>query len=108
MLHVSETWPVRKENKVALQQAEMIMVRWMCGVKVKDRFPSDKLGERLRIDHMISVLQQDRLQRYQHVLQKEDNNSEKKCMKFQTKRKTRGLGDRLWKKTVKHTEHGLY
>ena len=30
MLHGSETWPVRKENVVALQRAEMRMVRWMC------------------------------------------------------------------------------
>jgi len=27
MLHGSETWPVRKENVVALQRAEMRMVR---------------------------------------------------------------------------------
>ena len=33
MLHGSETWPVRKENVVALQPAEMSMVRWICGVK---------------------------------------------------------------------------
>ena len=37
MLHGSETWPVRKENEVALQRAEVRMVRWMCNVKVKDR-----------------------------------------------------------------------
>jgi len=36
MLHGSEIWPVRKENEVALQQAEMRMVRWMCGVKLQD------------------------------------------------------------------------
>ena len=36
MLHGSETWPVRKENVVALQRAEMRMVRWMYGVKIKD------------------------------------------------------------------------
>ena len=34
MLHGSETWPVRKENDVALQRAEMRMVRWMCNVKI--------------------------------------------------------------------------
>jgi len=38
MLHGSETWPVRNENEVALQWAEMRMVRWMChflcGVKL--------------------------------------------------------------------------
>jgi len=27
---------LRKENEVALQQAEMRMVRWMCDIKVKD------------------------------------------------------------------------
>ena len=37
MLHGSETWPVRKENEVALQRAEMRMVRWMFNVKVKDK-----------------------------------------------------------------------
>jgi len=29
MLHGSETWPVRKENEVALQRAELRMVRQM-------------------------------------------------------------------------------
>jgi len=42
MLHGSETWPVRKENEVALKWAEM---RWMCGVKLQDRIPS-KASER--------------------------------------------------------------
>jgi len=45
MLHGSETWPVRKENVVALQRAEMRMVRWMYGIKVKDRFRSKELRE---------------------------------------------------------------
>ena len=43
MLHGSETWPVRKENVLALQRAEMRMVRWMCGIKLKDRLPSKEL-----------------------------------------------------------------
>jgi len=50
MLHGSETWPVRKENEVAFQRAEMRMARWMCGVKLKDRLRSMELRERLRID----------------------------------------------------------
>ena len=32
MLHGSETWSVRKENEVALQRAEMRLVRRMCEV----------------------------------------------------------------------------
>jgi len=45
MLHGSETWTVRKENEGALQREEMRMVRWMCGVKLKERFPSKELRE---------------------------------------------------------------
>jgi len=61
MLHGSKTWPVRKENEVAFQWAEMRMVRWMCGVKLQDRVSSKGLRERLGLDHIILVLQQDRL-----------------------------------------------
>jgi len=50
MLHGSETWLVRKENVVALQRGEMRIVRWMCGIKLKDRLPSKELRERLGID----------------------------------------------------------
>jgi len=57
MLHGSETSPVRKENEVALQQAETRMVRCMCCVKLQDR----GLRERLGLDDIISVLQQNRL-----------------------------------------------
>ena len=45
MLHGSETCPVRKANVVSLQRAEMRMVTWMCGIKLKDRFPSKELRE---------------------------------------------------------------
>jgi len=73
MLHGSVTWPVRKENVVALQRAEMRMVRWMSGVKLKDRLPSKELRERLGIDDIALVLLQNRLRWYGHVLRKDDD-----------------------------------
>ena len=45
MLHGSESWPVRKENEVALWRSQMGMVKWMCNVKVKDRVPNKELRE---------------------------------------------------------------
>jgi len=48
MLHGSDTWPVIKENEVALQRAEVRMVKWMCGIKLQVRVPSKVLRERLR------------------------------------------------------------
>jgi len=46
---------------MALQWAEMRMVRWMCDVKAKDRVPSKELRERLGIDDIIYILQRNRL-----------------------------------------------
>jgi len=79
MLHGSETWPVRKENEVALQLADMRMVSWMCIVKAKDRVPSKELRERLGLDDIILILQQNRLRWYGHVLLKEDTDWVQKC-----------------------------
>ena len=46
----------------------MRMVRWMCGVKLKDRLPSKELRERLGVDDIALILQQNRLRWYGHVL----------------------------------------
>ena len=59
VLHESETWLVRKENEVALQRAEMRMVSWMCGIKLKDRFPSKELRETALVLQQNTLLQQD-------------------------------------------------
>jgi len=101
MLHGSETWPVRKENMVALQRAEMRMVRWMCGVKLKDRFPSKELRERLSVDDIALVLQQNRLRWYGHVLRKEDDDWVKKCMEYEVEGpRQRGRPKRTWREAV--------
>jgi len=109
MLHGSETWHVRKENEVALQRAEMRMVRWMCGVKLQDRAPSKELRGRLELEDIISVLQRNWLRWYGHVLRKEDNDWVKKCMEMKwgvpgQEVDQRKLGERLWKKTVEHVD----
>ena len=71
------------ENEVALQRAEMRMVRWMCGLKLQDRNLSKGLREKLGLDDIISVLQQNSLRWYGHVLRKEDNNWVKKCVEYE-------------------------
>jgi len=101
MLHGSETWSVRKENEVALQRAEMRMVRWLCNVKVKDRLQSKELRERLGIDDIILILQQNRLRWYGHVLRKEDTDWVKKCMGYEVEgHRPRGRPKRTWREVV--------
>jgi len=54
MLRGSETWPGKKENESTFQRVEMRMTRWMCGVKITDRFSSSELKEILGIDDIIT------------------------------------------------------
>jgi len=77
------------------------MVRWMCNVKQKDRVLSKDLRERLGIDDMILILQQNRLRRYGHVLQKEDIDWVKKCMEYEVEgSRPRGRPKRTWREVV--------
>jgi len=79
----------------------MRMVRWMCNVKVKDRVPSKELRERLGIDYIILVLQQNRLQQYGHVLRKEDTDWVKKCIEYEVEgSRPRGRPKRTRKEVV--------
>jgi len=39
------TASVKKEKELTLQQAEMRTIRWMCGIKVADRFMCSELRE---------------------------------------------------------------
>ena len=55
------------------QNQNYSIVRWMCGVKLKDRLPSKELRERLGVDDIALILQQNRLRWYGHVLQKDDD-----------------------------------
>ena len=102
MLHGSETWPVKKkENVVALQRAEIRMVRWMCGVKLKNRLPSKELRERLGVDDIALILQQNRLRWCGHVLRKNDDDWVKKCMEYEVEgSRSRGRPKRTWKEVV--------
>jgi len=100
MLRGTETWPVRKRNVVALQRAEIRMVRWMCDVKLRDRLPSKELRQRLGIDG-IAVLQQNRLRLYGHVLRKDDDDWVKKCMEYEVQGPIpRGRPKRTWREVV--------
>jgi len=80
------------------------MVRWMCGVEAKDRVPSKELRERLGIGDISSVLQQNRMRWYGHVLQKEDSDWVKKCMEYEVEdARQRGRLKRTWREVVQNS-----
>ena len=62
---------------------------------------SKQLRERLGIDDIILVLQQNRLRWYVHVLQKEDTDWVKKCMEYEVEGyRPRGKPKRTWREVV--------
>jgi len=97
MLHGNETRPVRKENVVVLQRAEMRMVKWMCRIILKDRLSSKELRERLGVHDIALILQQTSLCWYGHVLGKENDDWVKKCMEYEIEgSKPRGRPNWTW------------
>jgi len=69
--------------------------------KVKDRVPSKELRERLGIDDIILILQQNRLRWYGHVLGKDDTDWVKKRMEYEVEgSRPRGRLKRTWEQVV--------
>ena len=67
MLYGSETWGVKEEDLVKLERNENAMIRWICGVTVKDRVASRELRDKLGLENIRSVVQRRRLRWYGHV-----------------------------------------
>ena len=77
-------------------------IKRVCVIKLKDRFPGKELSERLGIDVVALVLQQNRLRWYGHVLRKEDDDWVKKCMEYEVEGPwPRGRPKRTWREVVK-------
>ena len=73
----------------------------MCGVKLKDRLASKELRERLGVDDIALILQQNRLRWYGNVLRKDDDDWVKKCMEYEVEgSRPRGRPKRTWKEVV--------
>jgi len=80
----------------------MRMVRWMCGVKLIDRLPSKEVRERLGVDDIALILQQNRLLWYGHVLRKDADDWVKKRVEYEVEgSRPRGRPKKTWKEVVR-------
>ena len=52
---------MKVEDMERLQRTERMMVRWMCGVTLKDRNSSKELLSRLKIESVLDVVGRGRL-----------------------------------------------
>ena len=72
MVYESETWAMNMEQSARLERTDMRMVRWMCGVSLRDRVPSVELRERMRIELVSDIVKWNRLRCLGHVLRNDD------------------------------------
>ena len=79
MVYGSETWPMRVEELRRLERAERMMIRWMCGVTLKDRYRSDELRKRLDIEDVADVVRKNRLGWFGHLERKDDRDWVSAC-----------------------------
>lgn len=79
MVYGSETWPMRVEELRRLERAERMMIRWMCGVTLKDRCRSDELRKRLDIEDVADVVRKSRLGWFGHLERKDDRDWVSAC-----------------------------
>ena len=71
------------------ERAEMQMIRWMCGISMKDRRTNEKLRRLVGVEPITTVIRSGRLRWYGHVMRKSDEDWVKKCMEFRVEGRRR-------------------
>ena len=56
MNHGSETMPVLVNVGLKFERAEMQMIRWMCGISMKDRRTNEKLRRLVGVEPITTVI----------------------------------------------------
>ena len=72
MVYGSETGAMRVNQEEKLERTEMRMVRWMCGVTLRERKTSEELRRRLEVESIKEVVRRNRLRWYGHVERKDE------------------------------------
>ena len=61
MIYGSETRPLLADVGLKLERAEMQMIRWMCGVFMKDRQTSEEFRKKVDVEPITAVIRGDKL-----------------------------------------------
>ncbi len=102
LIYGSETWAVRVEDVSKLERAERMMVRWMCGVTLRDRIASVELYSRLGLEEVGVVLRRGRLRWFGHLERKNASDWVSACRSIAVVgSRLRGRGKKSWSECVK-------
>ena len=101
MTYGSETWPMRVEDMRRLERAEKMMIRWMCGLTLRNGKPSEEIRNTLGIVSVSDLVRQGRLRWFGHVERKDADNWVSACRNMAVSgERGRGRGRKTWKECV--------
>jgi hypothetical protein len=67
MLYDAEYWPTKRRHVQPLGEAEMRMLRWMCGHTMKDRVRNNDIRDRFGVAPIAEKLVQHLLRWFEHI-----------------------------------------
>ena len=82
MTYGIENRPLLADLGLKFERAAMQMIRWMCGVSMKDRRTSEELRKLVGVQPITTVIRGGRLRWYGLVMRKSDEDWVNKCMEY--------------------------
>ena len=68
MTYGSETRPLLVDVGLKFERAEMHIIRWMCGISLKDRRTNEELRRLVGVEPITTFISSGRLRWYGHVM----------------------------------------
>ena len=98
MIYGSETWVMNVEQQRRLERVEMLMVRWMCVISLRERKTNDELQKMMGIEPVMDVVKRNRLRWLGHVLRKDESDWVRRVMEINVE--GRGRPRMMWLNVV--------
>ena len=102
LLYASEMWAATQEDVSRLNRNDMMMIRWICSAKLRDKVPSEELRSRLGLGSIENALRCGRLRWYGHVQRIDPDTWSRKVDKtIVTGNNPRGRPRKTWLQYIK-------
>ena len=102
LVYGSETWPMKVGDMQRLERTERMMVRWMCGVRLKNRISSEELNKRVGIESVAVIVRRGRMGWFGHLERKDKRDWVSACRDFEVAgQKKKGRGRKTWGECVR-------
>ena len=82
LIYGTEIWVMKADDLRNLEKTERMMVRWMCGVSMKDRKRSEDLCNLLGINRVADVVRRGRLRWFGHLERKSVDDRGSSCRRL--------------------------